>query len=288
MSHLAVRTTVKLHIIIMRFKIKALGGWGWGGWGYPKHCSVTLCKYTHPQTEKQRGAQWRTTKEGCCQTNEDYKPTPRRLAQDSQTRTSIKSVYLNHRLTASTPPSLCTQHDPARAPLQTRRRYLCDPCLLASTSSSSFLPQPTEQSRTSQCQQPLGQHLRPYVTLMLRLSSCPEHLIPAFGSRHLPASAPRGEALLPLSPSSVPAYTPLHSFALFYLICFLLHNRLSSHPSISTSHLSYHHHHHPPPPSSLHPPPSHASASSWIRTHLLSGLLSLLPFISFMLDRASL
>lgn len=28
--------------------------------------------------------------------------------------------------------------------------------------------------------------------------------------------------------------------------------------------------------------------SSWIRTHLLSGLLSLLPFIPFMLDRASL
>lgn len=140
------------------------------------------------------------------------------MAQDSQTRISIKSGYLNHRLTASTPPSLCTQHDPARAPLQTRRRYLCDPCLLASTSSSSFLPQPTEQSRTSQCQQPLGQHLRPYVTLMLRLSSCPEHLIPAVGSRHLPA-LPEVKLCCRSAPHRCqPTRHPIHSHFLPHLL----------------------------------------------------------------------
>lgn len=146
------------------------------------HCSVQ----THPSIDrKTKSCPLEENKGGCCQTKWDYKPTPRRLAQDSQTRISIKLAYLNHRLTASSPPSLCTEHHPAQASLQTRRCYFCDPCLLAYT-SSSFLPQPTEQNRTSQCQQPLGQHLRPYVTLTLRLSSCPEHLIPAFGSQYQP------------------------------------------------------------------------------------------------------
>lgn len=278
MSHLADRTTAKLHIIITRSKITAL----MEGGGYPKHFSITPCKHTRPQTEKQRAALWRTTKEGCCQTNEDYKPTPRRLAQDSQTRISIKSVYLNHRLTASTPPSLCTQHYPAWAALQTRRRYLCDPCLLASTSSSSsFLPQPTEQSRTSQCQQPLGQHLRPYVTLMLRLSSCPEHLIPAFGSRHLP-TLPEVKLCRRSAPRRCqPTRHPIHFHFLPRLPPPTQSYKFPSlHPHLPPTFLTT-------PPFTLprtRPRPMRAPGSSWIRTHLLSGLLSLLPFISFMLD----
>lgn len=168
---------------------------------------------THPSIDrKTKSCPLEENKGGCCQTNWDYKPTPRRLAQDSQTRISIKLAYLNHRLTASSPPSLCTEHYRARASLQTRRRYLCDPCLLAST-SSSFLPQPTEQSRTSQCQQPLGQHLRPYVTLTLRLSSCPEHLIPAFGSQHQPM-LPEVRLCCRLAPCRCQPPLP-HPFSLF-------------------------------------------------------------------------
>lgn len=243
-----------------------------------------MCTHTHPQSEKQRAALWRTTKEGCCQTNEDYKPTPRRLAQDSQTRISIKSVYLNHRLTASSPPSLCTQHYPARARLQTRRRYLCDPCLLAST-SSSFLPQPTEQSRTSQCQQPLGQHLRPYVTLMLRLSSCPEHLIPALGSRHLP-TLPEVKLCCRSAPHRCqPTRHPIHSHFLPRLPPPTQSYKFPSlYPHLPPTFLTIT----PPTLPRTRPRPMRVPGSSWIRTHLLSGLLSLLSFISFMLDRASL
>ncbi|KAI4821178.1 hypothetical protein KUCAC02_029120, partial [Chaenocephalus aceratus] len=53
---------------------------------------------------------------------------------------------------------------PARAPLQTRRRYLGDPCLLASA-STSFLPQPTERA------EPLNhQPTLPEVRLCCRLA----------------------------------------------------------------------------------------------------------------------
>lgn len=47
-------------------------------------------------------------------------------------------------------------------------------------------PRLTKQGWSSQCQHPLGQHLRPYVTLTLRLSLCPEHLIPDSGSQLQP------------------------------------------------------------------------------------------------------
>lgn len=105
-----------------------------------------------------------------------------------------KQRYLNHRLTASSPPQpfVPSATSPSQAALQAGRRCLGDPCLLPSPIPVPLplrLLPPTAYrglSGASQCQQPAGQHLRPYVTLTLRLSSCPEHLIPALGSRHQP------------------------------------------------------------------------------------------------------
>lgn len=162
-------------------------------------------------------------------------------------------MYLSHRLTTSSPPSLCAQHYPAWASLQTRRRYLCDPCLLAST-SSLFLPQPIEHSKTSQCQKLLGQHLRPYVTLTVRLSSCPEHLIPAFGSQALPM-LPEVRLCYCLAPRQCQRTSPIYSHFLPLLP-----------PPTHRHKFPFLHPHFPPtsiatiPHSSSHPPLSHMSA----------------------------
>lgn len=128
-----------------------------------------------------------------------------------------KRRHLNHRLTASSPPQpfVPSATTPSQAALQPGRRCLGDPCLLpppclshpCTTPLRLLLDPPTAYRGPSQCQQPAGQHLRPYVTLTLRLSSCPEHLIPALGSQRQPTQP---EVRLWCLLSANPNLPPLH------------------------------------------------------------------------------
>lgn len=179
--------------------------------GYPKHFSIAARKTTplHRQRNKElpsgrKQKRMLSDKLGLQANTEALWHKTARQGYQSKRR------YLNHRLTASSPPQpfVPSATTPSQAALQAGRRCLGDPCLLARPPSLPPIPAPPNPlhpphppvspppprpptayrgpSGASQCQQPPGQHLRPYVTLTLRLSSCPEHLIPALGSQRQP------------------------------------------------------------------------------------------------------